>query len=293
MKVSELARRAGIAPSAVRFYEEVGVLPTARRRDNGYRDYGPDELARLRLVVSLRRLGLGPVDAGRLAALCIEHGEIDRDLAPLIEGQRSAVARQRADLDRLDSELTDLELTISAAGRARRSRPSQEAFSMAADPIRVLFVCTGNSARSQIAEALLRDFGGADFDVNSAGTEPKSVNPYTMQVLREIGIDWSGARSKSVTEFLGRQFDYVITVCDRARQTCPVFPGNHNTLHWGLDDPAEVEGTDRDKLEAFRRTRIEVATRLRPFVELSRKARRAESPSEGPVPEAITDSVSR
>jgi arsenate reductase len=293
MKVSQLARRAGIAPSAVRFYEEVGVLPIARRRDNGYRDYGPDELARLRLVVSLRRLGLGPMDAGRLAALCIEHGEIDRDLAPLIEGQRAAVARQRADLDRLDSELTDLELTISAAGRARRSRPRQEAFPMAADPIRVLFVCTGNSARSQIAEALLRDFGGADFDVNSAGTEPKTVNPYTVQVLHEIGIDWSVARSKSVTEFLGRQFDYVITVCDRARQTCPVFPGNHNTLHWGLDDPAEVEGTDRDKLEAFRRTRIEVATRLRPFVELSRKARRAGSPVEGPVPDAITDAASR
>ena len=273
MNVSELARRAGIAPSAVRFYEEMGVLPAARRRDNGYRDYGVDELARLRLVVSLRRLGLAPLDAGRLAALCIEHGEIDRDLAPLIESQRAAVARQRADLDRLDSELTDLELTILAAGRARQSRPRQETSPMSADPIRVLFVCTGNSARSQIAEALLRDFGGADFDVNSAGTEPKGVNPYTLQVLDEIGIDWSGARSKSATQFLGQPFDYVITVCDRARQTCPVFPGNHNTMHWGLDDPAEVEGTDREKLEAFRRTRTEVATRLRPFVELSRKAR--------------------
>jgi arsenate reductase len=275
MNVSELARRVGIAPSAVRFYEEVGVLPAARRRDNGYRDYGPDELARLRLVVSLRRLSLAPVDAGRLAALCIEHGEIDRDLAPLIEGQRAAVARQRADLDRLDSELTDLELTISAAGRARRPRFTQEDSRVSADPIRVLFVCTGNSARSQIAEALLRDFGGTEFDVDSAGTEPKSINPYTVKVLNEIGIDWSGARSKSATEFLGQRFDYVITVCDRARQTCPVFPGNHNTLHWGLDDPAEVEGTDREKLEAFRRTRTEVAARLRPFVELSRRARRA------------------
>jgi arsenate reductase (thioredoxin) len=273
MKVSELARRAGIAPSAVRFYEDLGVLPAARRLDNGYREYGPDELARLRLVVSLRRLGLAPVDAGRLAALCIEHGEIDRDLAPLIDSQRAAVARQRADLDRLDSELTDLELTISAAGRARRSRPSQEVPAMSPDPIRVLFVCTGNSARSQIAEALLRDFGGADFEVKSAGTEPKGINPYTVRVLDEIGIDWSGARSKSVTEFVGQPFDYVITVCDRARQTCPVFPGSHNTLHWGLDDPAEVEGTDQEKLEAFRRTRIEVATRLRPFVELSLKAR--------------------
>jgi len=159
-------------------------------------------------------------------------------------------------------------LTIGAAGRTRRTVEDD-----VTEPIRVLFVCTGNSARSQIAEALLRDFGGGEFEVNSAGTEPGLVNPYSVRVLDEIGIDWSGARSKSVTEFIGRQFDYVITVCDRARQTCPVFPGNHNTLHWGLDDPAEVEGTDEQKLEAFRRTRTELATRLHPFVELARRAR--------------------
>ena len=275
MKVSELARRAGVAPSAVRFYEQSGVLPHAPRRANGYREYGASELARLRLVVALRRLGLAPVDAGRLAALCMDRGEVDLDLAPLIATQRAAVERQRSDLDRLDAELTDLELTIQAAGRARHS---SEGNAMSVEPIRALFICTGNSARSQIAEALLRDFGGADFEVFSAGTDPKGVNPYAVRVLAEIEIDWSGARSKSVTEFLGRPFDYVITVCDRARQTCPVFPGNHNTLHWGLDDPAEVEGTDERKLEAFRHTRIEVATRLRPFIELARRAR-AESPT--------------
>ena len=273
MKVSELARRAGIAPSAVRFYEDMEVLPAAPRTPNGYREYGASDLARLRLVVALRRLGLAPVDAGRLAALCMERGEVDVDLEPLIATQRTAIERQRSDLDRLDSELTDLELTIQAAGRARRTRED----AMTADPIRVLFVCTGNSARSQIAEALLREFGGADFEVFSAGTDPKGVNPYTVQVLAEIDIDWSAARSKSVTQFLGQPFDYVITVCDRARQTCPVFPGDHNSLHWGLDDPAEVEGTDERKLEAFRRTRIEVATRLRPFVELARRARAATS----------------
>jgi arsenate reductase len=281
MKVSELARRAGVAPSAVRFYEEMGVLPPAPRRDNGYRDYAEDALARLRLVVALRRLGLAPVDAGRLAALCMEHGEVDLDLAPLINGQRAAIDRQRADLDRLDSELTDLELTIQAAGRARRTKEATAMSTDSADsagsatlaPIRVLFVCTGNSARSQIAEALLADFGGSDFSVFSAGTNPGSVNPYAVRVLDEIGIDWSGATSKSVTEFLGARFDYVVTVCDRARQTCPVFPGNHNTLHWGLDDPAEVEGADEAKLEAFRRTRTEISTRLRPFVELARRAR--------------------
>jgi arsenate reductase (thioredoxin) len=150
---------------------------------------------------------------------------------------------------------------------------------MSADPIRVLFVCTGNSARSQIAEALLTDFGGPDFAAFSAGVEPHGVNPYTVRVLAEIGIDWSQARSKSVTEYLGQPFDYVVSVCDRARQTCPVFPGDHNSMHWGLDDPAEVEGTDDFKLEAFRRTRTEVATRLRPFVELARKARREAAPA--------------
>jgi arsenate reductase (thioredoxin) len=277
MKIAELARRAGVAASAVRFYEETAILPAPPRLANGYREYGEADLARLSLVVALRRLGLAPVDAGRLAGVCVERGAIDRDLVPLIAAQREAVERQRADLDRLDSELTDLELTIEAAGRARRGdeRAAVDGrAAVAAEPIRVLFVCTGNSARSQIAEALLAEFGGSDFVVFSAGTEPRPVRPETVSVLGEIGIDWSGARSKSAEEFVGQPFDYVITVCDRARQTCPVFPGDHNSLHWGLDDPAEADGTDAQKLQAFRRTRTEVATRLRPFVELARRARR-------------------
>ncbi len=144
-------------------------------------------------------------------------------------------------------------------------------------PIRVLFVCTGNSARSQIAEALLQAYGGAEFEVVSAGTEPRGVNPCAVHVLAEAGIDWSGARAKSVTEFLEEPFDYVITVCDRARQVCPVFPGEHASLHWGLDDPAEVEGPDEMKLHAFRHTRQELSARLRPFIELARRARREAS----------------
>lgn len=271
MKIAELARRAGIATSAVRFYEEAGVLPVGRRLSNGYREYGDSDLARLRLVVVLRRLGLAPVDAGRLATLCIERGESDRDLMPLIAGQREAIERQRADLDRLDSELTDLELTVAAAGRARLGR---KGVSSRAGPVRVLFVCSGNSARSQMAEALLCEFGGSDFEALSAGTEPAPVRAETVAVLREMGIDWSGAVSKSITQFVGQQLDYVITVCDRAQKTCPSFPGEHNSLHWGLDDPAEVEGSEEDKLVAFRRTRIEVASRMRPFVELARSARR-------------------
>jgi arsenate reductase len=269
VKVSELAERAGIAPSAVRWYESVGILPAATRRPNGYREYAEEDLARLRLVVSLRRLGLGPEDAGRMARLCLERGEVDHDLAPLIAGQRAAIAQQRDDLDRLDGELIDLEATIAAAGRAhgrRKERPMSE------EPIRVLFVCTGNSARSQIAEALLARLGGADFAVFSAGTEPKGVNPLAVAVLAEAGIDWSGARSKSVDEYLGQPFDYVITVCDRARQSCPVFPGTHNTLHWGLEDPAEVKGADDVRHAAFQRTYLELNQRIRPFVEVALRA---------------------
>ena len=141
-----------------------------------------------------------------------------------------------------------------------------------ADPIRVLFVCTHNSARSQIAEALLRRYGGEDFEVRSAGTEATQVNPYAVRVLDEQGIDWSGARSKVIDGFLDERFDYVITVCDRARETCPVFPGSTNSLHWGLDDPSEVDGTDEEKLAAFRRTAQEVAARLRPFIEVALRA---------------------
>ncbi len=267
MRIAELARRVGIAPSAVRWYEHAGVLPAAEREDNGYRSYADADIARLRLVVSLRRLGLGPEDAGRLARLCLERGEVDLDLAPLLAEQRAAIARQRADLDRIESELVDLELTIAAAGRAQRRLPMPDTA-----PIRVLFLCTHNSARSQIAEALLGRYGGSDFYVQSAGTEQTRVNPYTVRTLAELGIDWSAARSKVLTEFLDEPWDYVITVCDRARQACPVFPGAANALHWGLDDPSEVDGSDELKLAAFRRTATEVSVRLRPFIEVALRA---------------------
>lgn len=138
-------------------------------------------------------------------------------------------------------------------------------------PIRVLFVCTENSARSQMAEAVLRQLGGDDFAVFSAGTEPKGVHPLTVRVLAEIGIDWSGARSKSVAEFLDQSFDHVITVCDRARQACPVFPGEHASHHWGFEDPAAAEGTDEERLAVFRRILGEVSTRMRPFIEAARR----------------------
>jgi arsenate reductase len=144
---------------------------------------------------------------------------------------------------------------------------------MSADPIRVLFVCTGNSARSLLAEALLRHHGRDAFDVHSAGTEPRGVNPLTIRVLGEAGIDASAARSKSVDEFAGQSFDYVVTVCDQARQVCPVFPGGGETLHWGYDDPAAVEGTEAERLAAFRRVFIALGERTMQFATVARRQR--------------------
>ena len=139
------------------------------------------------------------------------------------------------------------------------------------DPIRVLFVCTGNSARSVMAEALVRRYGDGDFEVYSAGTEPKGINPLTLRVLAEAGIDASWARSKSVTEFLGQRFDYVITVCDQARQSCPVFPGVHESLHWGYEDPAAAEGSDEERLAVFRHVFIALTQRIQLFIPLARR----------------------
>jgi arsenate reductase len=160
---------------------------------------------------------------------------------------------------------------VEGAPRAGQASALEDATvydrTMSADPIRVLFVCTHNSARSQIAEALLTRDGGDVFEVSSAGTEVTRVNPLARRVIEEAGIDWSGARSKSITEFLDQRFDYVITVCDRARATCPVFPGSGTSLHWSLDDPSEVEGTEAEKVEAFRRTGEDISARLRPFIE--------------------------
>jgi arsenate reductase (thioredoxin) len=138
---------------------------------------------------------------------------------------------------------------------------------------RLLFLCTGNSARSQIAEAILERTAGDAFEVESAGTEPKGVNPFALRVLQERGIDWSAATSKSVELFVRQRFDYVITVCDRARQACPVFPGADQSLHWDIEDPAEVEGTDEDKLAAFRHTYDDLERRIGDFVSVAAAGR--------------------
>jgi arsenate reductase len=123
-----------------------------------------------------------------------------------------------------------------------------------------------------MAEALLRRHGGDAFEVFSAGTEPRGIDPLTLRTLEAAGIDASWARSKSVTEFLGQRFDVVITVCDQARQACPVFPGVHESLHWGYEDPAAAEGTDEERLAAFRRVFIAHGERIQGFVPLALRA---------------------
>ncbi len=130
---------------------------------------------------------------------------------------------------------------------------------------RVLILCTGNSARSQMAEGLLRHDAGDRFEVFSAGTKPTQVRPEAIAVMKEIGIDISGHRSKSVDEFAQDRFDYVLTVCDNAKESCPIFPGNTITIHRSFDDPAALHAGDAERLTLFRRVRDELRSYLRRF----------------------------
>lgn len=141
------------------------------------------------------------------------------------------------------------------------------------EPIRVLFLCTHNSARSQIAEALLRHLSGPDFAAFSAGTEVTRVHPLALKVLEEQGIDMSGLHSKHLNEYLGEHFDVVITVCDRANESCPIFPGDPQRIHWSIPDPSAVEGTEEDRVRAFRTVRQELKTRLPLFIDAQRHKR--------------------
>jgi arsenate reductase len=131
---------------------------------------------------------------------------------------------------------------------------------------RVLFVCTHNSARSQMAEGMLRAWGGDRFEAYSAGTEVSTVRPEAVTVMAEIGIDIGGHRSKSVDEFLGQKFEWVLTVCDQARQNCPVFPGVEQTGHWSVEDPSEATGSEEQRLEVFRRVRDDLRNRIHVFI---------------------------
>jgi arsenate reductase (thioredoxin) len=127
---------------------------------------------------------------------------------------------------------------------------------------RVLFLCTHNSARSQMAEGLLRDLAGDQFEVMSAGTEATHVRPLAIRALDEIGVDISGQESKSLERYLDEPIDYVITVCDDANEACPFFPGAQNRLHWSFEDPSRAEGSDEERLEVFRRVRDGIKDRV-------------------------------
>ena len=137
--------------------------------------------------------------------------------------------------------------------------------------VSVLFVCTHNSARSIMAEALLREKGGDVYEAFSAGTEAAEVRPLTLRVLQEAGVSIEELRSKSFEEYLGRTFDYVITVCDSARQSCPVFPGEGERFHWGYDDPSAVVGSEDERLAAFRRVFTAIGQRIDLFMNATDK----------------------
>jgi len=137
------------------------------------------------------------------------------------------------------------------------------------DKKRVLILCTGNSARSQMAEGLLRHHAGDRFEVFSAGTKPSQVRPEAVAAMRELDIDISGSRSKSVDEFAGQQFDYVLTVCDNAKESCPIFPAGTVAIHRNFEDPASIQGSEEERLAAFRRVRDELRRYLQDFAQPS------------------------
>jgi arsenate reductase len=134
-------------------------------------------------------------------------------------------------------------------------RPSHSPEEMVKESI--LFICTHNSARSQMAEGLMNHLKGDRYEAQSAGTVATRINPFAVRVMSEIGVDITGHRSKSIEEFRGRRFGYVVTVCDSARDSCPFFPGER-TVHRSFQDPSRVEGSEEDKLRAFRRSRDEI-----------------------------------
>jgi arsenate reductase len=132
--------------------------------------------------------------------------------------------------------------------------------------IRVLFLCTHNSARSQMAEGLLRSVGADRVEVRSAGTEQTRVNPLAVRAMDEIGVDIGGHESKTLDRFVDEPWDYVITVCDGANERCPVFPRTARRLHWSFEDPSRATGTEAERLEVFRRIRDEIAARIRDWM---------------------------
>jgi protein-tyrosine-phosphatase/DNA-binding transcriptional ArsR family regulator len=166
-------------------------------------------------------------------------------------------------------DLETVRLLYQTAGAAlhpvlsiREALPSTAETWQADEPLRVLFLCTENSARSQMAEALLRHLSNGNIQVYSAGSQPTSLHPLARQVLETRGIDTEVLRAKSIDEFVGQTFDYVVTVCDRVRESCPTFPGDPECIHWSIADPARVLGSLEVRSQAFEQTALQLTTRL-------------------------------
>jgi arsenate reductase len=153
-----------------------------------------------------------------------------------------------------------------------RFEVSMEA-AMTPEPIRVLFLCTHNSARSQMAEALLRWLGGDRFEVMSAGTDPTRVNPMAVRAMAKLGLDISRAESTHLSTYIGQDFDYVITLCDDARETCPAFPGDPERIHWSFPDPSAVQGSEVERQRAFDVVATDLTGRLRAWVEVAKRVK--------------------
>jgi protein-tyrosine-phosphatase/DNA-binding transcriptional ArsR family regulator len=185
----------------------------------------------------------------------------------------AVVSRRRSSADGRDSyyvlELDRCAALLADAGAALhpglRPAPPQAdptAFRASRSRRRLLFLCTGNSARSQIAEALAEELGAGAIAARSAGSHPKPLHPNAIRVMRERGIELAGCRSKHLSEFAGERFDYVISLCDRVREVCPEFPGHPAMVHWSIPDPARDGGSDEQTYPAFVRTADELATRI-------------------------------
>jgi ArsR family transcriptional regulator, arsenate/arsenite/antimonite-responsive transcriptional repressor / arsenate reductase (thioredoxin) len=218
------------------------------------------------LARSDRRVGELCELAGRPQSLVSYHLRRLRD-GGLVSMRRSAADGRDTyyvlDLARCGELLSSAGLALhpglAPTPRARRERRSALAH--------VLFLCTGNSARSQIAEALCERRSGGTVSAASAGSHPKPLHANAVRVMRERGIDLAGRRSKHLSEFSGRRFDYVISLCDRVREVCPGFPGGPEWIHWSIPDPASEPGSDEETLPAFERTAAELSTRIAFLIE--------------------------
>ena len=175
------------------------------------------------------------------------------------------------DLDRLRGLYLATGESLHPGIAARPAGATGEGERAPARRIRVLFLCTHNSARSQMAEAILREMGGDRVETASAGTEVTRVHPLAVREMAERGLDISGQRSKHLEELVGEDFDYVVTVCDNARESCPVFPGDPERIHWSIPDPSAVEGEEKKRREAFKRAADELTTRIRYLLSLLEK----------------------